>query len=108
MTVSFEPPQACDKFSQACERLAQVRARITAAVQHARRDPNAALLLAVSKLQLADKIRALYDAGQRAFGENYVQEAVDKIAEFAASPQYADAHSNARAIDHERQAGGRI
>jgi len=90
MTVSFEPPQACDKFSQACERLAQVRARITAAVQHARRDPNAALLLAVSKLQLADKIRALYDAGQRAFGENYVQEAVDKIAEFAASPQYAD------------------
>ena len=90
MTVSFEPPQACDKFSQACERLAQVRARITAAVQHSRRDPNAALLLAVSKLQLADKIRALYDAGQRAFGENYVQEAVDKIAEFAASPQYAD------------------
>ncbi len=90
MTVSFEPPQACDKFSQACERLAQVRARITAAVQHSRRDPNAVHLLAVSKLQLADKIRALYDAGQRAFGENYVQEAVDKIAKFAASPQYAD------------------
>ncbi|MDO4223660.1 MAG: YggS family pyridoxal phosphate-dependent enzyme [Acinetobacter sp.] len=36
-------------------------------------------LLAVSKTQSADKIRALYDVGQRAFGENYVQEAIDKI-----------------------------
>ncbi|MBO9667912.1 MAG: YggS family pyridoxal phosphate-dependent enzyme [Bdellovibrio sp.] len=35
-------------------------------------------ILAVSKLQPIEKIRALYDQGQRAFGENYVQEALDK------------------------------
>ena len=83
MTVSFEP-------SQACERVSQVQARIAAAMQQSHRDPPAAQLLAVSKLQPADKIRAVYDAGQRAFGENYVQEGVDKIGEFSVSPQYAD------------------
>src|SRR3546814_12023352 len=35
-------------------------------------------LLAVSKTQSADAIRALASAGQRAFGENYVQEAASK------------------------------
>jgi PLP dependent protein len=83
MTASFEP-------SQACERLAQVQARIAAAMQQSRRDPRTLGLLAVSKLQPAEKIRVLYDAGQRAFGENYVQEGVDKISEFSNSPQYAD------------------
>jgi PLP dependent protein len=38
-------------------------------------------LLAVSKAQAADKLRAAYLAGQRAFGENYVQEAISKQAE---------------------------
>ncbi len=83
MTASF-------KGSQACERLAQVHARIRAAAQQSGRQPDAVHLLAVSKLQSVEKIRALHDAGQRAFGENYVQEAVDKIAEFAALPQYAN------------------
>ena len=83
MTASFNAPQAR-------ERLAQVQARIAAAVQQSQRAPNAVRLLAVSKLQMAEKIRTLHDTGQRAFGENYVQEAVDKIAEFAAVPQYAD------------------
>ena len=35
-------------------------------------------LLAVSKAQPADKLREAYVAGQRAFGENYVQEAINK------------------------------
>ena len=35
-------------------------------------------LIAVSKKQSADAIRAVYKAGQRAFGENYVQEAIEK------------------------------
>lgn len=83
MTVSFEASQACD-------RLAQVQARIAAAAQQSGRDPKSLRLLAVSKLQSADKVRALYDAGQRAFGENYVQEGADKIAELAGSPRYAD------------------
>lgn len=38
-------------------------------------------LLAVSKAQTADKLREAYLAGQRAFGENYVQEAIDKQAQ---------------------------
>lgn len=38
-----------------------------------------AKVLAVSKLQPEEKIRALYAEGQRQFGENYVQEALDKI-----------------------------
>lgn len=36
-------------------------------------------LLAVSKLQSAEKIKALYSEGQRLFGENYVQEALTKM-----------------------------
>ena len=38
-------------------------------------------LLAVSKSQPADKLREVYEAGQRAFGENYVQEAIHKQAQ---------------------------
>ena len=90
MTASFEAKQACDIFLQARERLTLVEARIAAATQQSQRTPNAVQLLAVSKLQSADKIESLHAAGQRAFGENYVQEAVDKIAEFAAKPHYAD------------------
>jgi PLP dependent protein len=83
MTASFDLPQACMS-------LARVQSRIDAAVLHAGRQRADVLLLAVSKLQTADKIESLYAAGQRAFGENYVREAVDKIAAFAAKPQYAD------------------
>ena len=83
MTASFDLPQARAS-------LARVQSRIDAAVLQAGRQRADVLLLAVSKLQSADKVEALHAAGQRAFGENYVQEAVDKIAEFAAKPQYAD------------------
>lgn len=83
MTVSFDSLQACAS-------LTRVRSRIDLALLQAGRPRTDVLLLAVSKLQLAEKIEALYDAGHRAFGENYVQEAVDKIAELAAKPHYAD------------------
>ena len=43
------------------------------------RDPAAVRLLAVSKKQPLAKIREAYAAGQRDFGENFVQEGVDKI-----------------------------
>lgn len=39
---------------------------------------NKAVLVAVSKTKPAEDVRGLYDAGQRDFGENYVQELVDK------------------------------
>ncbi|RPE09142.1 YggS family pyridoxal phosphate-dependent enzyme [Chitinophaga lutea] len=41
-------------------------------------EPYHARLVAVSKIKPVQDIRALYDAGQRIFGENYVQEMVDK------------------------------
>ena len=43
------------------------------------RKPHSVELIAVSKTRGDDEIRFLYNAGQRCFGENYLQEALDKI-----------------------------
>lgn len=59
-------------------KLDKVRARIAAALKNAGRADGGVRLLAVSKLQPEEKIRALFAAGQRDFGENYVQEALQK------------------------------
>jgi PLP dependent protein len=56
------------------DNLSAVRARITAAARRVGRDANEITLMAVSKTFPAEAIRAAYDAGQRLFGENYVQE----------------------------------
>jgi pyridoxal phosphate enzyme (YggS family) len=61
------------------DRLAEVRARIGAAARSAGRDPASVLLVAISKTFPLDLIREAYAAGQRDFGENRVQEALDKI-----------------------------
>lgn len=55
--------------------LAAVRATIEAAATEAGRDPALVTLIAVSKAQPVERILAALDAGQRIFGENYVQEA---------------------------------
>ncbi|MBI3524499.1 MAG: YggS family pyridoxal phosphate-dependent enzyme [Betaproteobacteria bacterium] len=60
--------------------LQAVKNRIRAAAQSSGRDVGAARLLAVSKTWPAASVRAAFAAGQRAFGENYVQEGVAKIA----------------------------
>lgn len=65
-------------------RLEQVRARIAAACQTAQRPAGSVQLLAVSKTFGADAVQQAYDAGQRAFGENYIQEALAKIEALAA------------------------
>jgi pyridoxal phosphate enzyme (YggS family) len=59
--------------------LQAVKARIRAAAQAVGRDAGAARLLAVSKGWPAECVRSAFSAGQRAFGENYVQEGVTKI-----------------------------
>jgi len=59
--------------------LAGVRERIARAADRARRDPSATRLIAVSKTFDADYIRAAADAGQVDFGENKVQEAIQKM-----------------------------
>ena len=57
--------------------------RLAAAARSAGRDPAEVALLAVSKTVAPAAIRALYALGQRAFGENYVQEAAAKRAALA-------------------------
>ena len=66
--------------------LAQVRKRIELACLAAERPANAVHLLAVSKTMPAQAVRDAYAAGQVAFGENYIQEGVDKIASLADLP----------------------
>ena len=61
------------------DNLAQVHAQIHAACQAAGRPDGSVRLLAVSKTWGADAVRQAHAAGQTAFGENYIQEAVDKI-----------------------------
>ena len=63
--------------------LRQVQGRITGACTAALRNVDSVTLLAVSKTFGADAVREAFDAGQRQFGENYVQEALDKIAALA-------------------------
>ena len=55
--------------------LEQVRARIRAAADAVGRDPAGITLVAVSKAQPDARVQAALAAGQRVFGENYVQEA---------------------------------
>ena len=68
------------------ERLAGIRARIDAAARSAGRDPASVRLIAVSKTFPVDAVREAYAAGQRDFGENRVQEALQKIAVAADLP----------------------
>ena len=63
--------------------LADIRRRITAAAAAAGRSPGDITLVAVSKTFSADHVRAAYAAGQRDFGENKVQEGLQKIGETA-------------------------
>lgn len=62
-------------------RLARVRERIAAAATRSGRDPSQVRLVAVSKTFGADAVRAAARAGQVDFGENKVQEALQKMAE---------------------------
>jgi pyridoxal phosphate enzyme (YggS family) len=58
----------------------QVRERIARACAAAQRPVQSVTLLTVSKTFSADAVREAFAAGERRFGENYVQEGVDKIA----------------------------
>lgn len=74
------------------ENIALIRERIETAARRANRNPEDVELMAVSKTQPADRIREAYEAGQRLFGENRVQEFQTKHAELsAASPTAASA-----------------
>jgi pyridoxal phosphate enzyme (YggS family) len=70
-------------MSTIADNLSSVSARIAAAARAAQRDVNSVQLLAVSKTKPAQAVREAYAAGQRHFGENYLQEALGKQAELA-------------------------
>ena len=67
--------------------LQQVRQRIAAAAARCGRAPEEITLLAVSKTKPASAIEEAAAAGQIAFGENYVQEGVEKVQALAAHSQ---------------------
>lgn len=68
------------------ERLVGTKSRIAAAESAAGRPAGAVTLIAVSKTFSADAVRECAAAGQRAFGENYLQEALEKIAALHGMP----------------------
>ena len=61
-----------------------VKAHIFSACEQAHRSHDAVKLLAVSKTKPAHMVETLYHLGQRAFGENYLQDAVEKITALSA------------------------
>ena len=71
-------------------KLAHVHSRIAQACARAARDVASVQLLAASKTFGADAVRQAAAAGQRAFGENYVQEALDKMAQLRDLADLAD------------------
>ncbi len=71
MTTEIEPDTKT--VAEVAASLAEVNQRIEAAVRESRRDPAEVRLVAVSKKQPDARVLAAYRAGQRRFGENYVQ-----------------------------------
>jgi pyridoxal phosphate enzyme (YggS family) len=64
--------------------LEEITARLDAAVERAGRPAGSVTLVAVSKVQPAERVAAVIDAGQRVFGENRVQEAEERWPPFQA------------------------
>ncbi len=68
------------------ENIAKLRDRVRRACANYQRKPADLAILAVSKTRPAEDVRQAYDAGCRDFGENYLQEALDKIAALSDLP----------------------
>jgi len=71
-------------MTEISERIQRIRNDIQRAALKYGRDPDSVRLLAVSKTKPPGAILAAYAAGQRLFGENYLQEALDKMTGLAA------------------------
>lgn len=65
------------RADELCSMFASVKSRVAAAAKESNRKDDVRIV-AVSKLKPAENIKALYDAGHRHFGENYVQELMEK------------------------------
>lgn len=78
-TVSDTPSAASGALDAIPAALAAVRARIEKSEREYARVPGSVQLVAVSKTHAAPALQRAYDAGQRHFGENYLQEALAKM-----------------------------
>ena len=74
------------------DKIAQVRARIARACAGAGRDVQSVTLLCVGKTVPPAALREAFEAGERCFGENFVQEGIDKIAALADLRQAIEWH----------------
>lgn len=83
----------------------QVKDRLAAAVKTAGRPSEDVRLLAVSKFHPAWMVAALADAGQQFFGENYVQEALEKRAELLDAGKAGNVHWHMIGHVQHRKAG---
>jgi pyridoxal phosphate enzyme (YggS family) len=81
-----QKPRAESQEPSIAARLAEVRRRIAMAATSAGRDPSSVQLIAVSKTFPIEAIREAFAAGQRDFGENKVQEGLQKIVRSADLP----------------------
>jgi len=77
------PAMITEQTAEIAQRLAAVRQRIRDAETAHGREPDSVQLLAVSKRQPVEAIRAALAEGQHAFGENYLQEGAEKRAALA-------------------------
>lgn len=66
--------------------ISKLTQRVRLSVQNCQRAPDAVDILAVSKTRPAEDIRAAFDLGLTQFGENYLQEALEKIEQLADLP----------------------
>ncbi|MBF0657270.1 YggS family pyridoxal phosphate-dependent enzyme [Psychrobacter sp. NG25] len=73
--------------SNLIENWQQVSQQLQQACDNARRQSDSVILLAVSKTKSADMVSALAQKGQRHFGENYLQEALEKINVLKSKPE---------------------
>jgi len=76
--LQYSAPTEFD-MSNIAQGIELVQQRIVAAAKAANRDPIAITLLAISKTRPEEDIRTAISAGQRHFGENYLQDALPKI-----------------------------
>lgn len=68
------------------ENIQSIQSQINQATSKAARSPDEITLIAVSKTRTAEEIEQAYAAGQSNFGENYLQEALDKIQQLESLP----------------------
>lgn len=79
--AAWPPSSTLRKMTSVSSRIVDVRERIASAAISSGRSPGSVHLIAVSKTKPSALIREAYSAGQRDFGENYVQELVMKAEE---------------------------